>query len=113
MNSTNHVPNHDPNPGVFTTDPPVALLKPLTVRALQPHEYPQAAQRLDREHYLGDVPEGRQLLQVVEYHGQWVALLDWGPATGKLADREEWIGWPPSKGPSAWAWWCSTAVSWS
>jgi hypothetical protein len=39
------------------------------------------------------VPQGRQLLQVVEYNGQWVALLDWGPATWKLADRDEWIGW--------------------
>jgi hypothetical protein len=97
MNSTNHDPNHDPNPEVFTTDPPLSLLQQLTVRALQPHEYPQAAQRLDREHYLGDVPQGRQLLQVVEYHGQWVALLDWGPATGKLADREEWIGWTPQQ----------------
>ncbi|OQC66038.1 MAG: hypothetical protein BWX48_01939 [Verrucomicrobia bacterium ADurb.Bin006] len=24
-----------------------------------------------------------------------MALLDWGPATWKLADREEWIGWTP------------------
>jgi hypothetical protein len=26
-----------------------------------------------------------------------VALLDWGPATLKLADREEWIGWTPQQ----------------
>ena len=52
---------------------------------------------LDQEHYLGDLPQGRQLLQVVEYQGQWVALLDWGPATWKLADREEWIGWTPQQ----------------
>lgn len=37
------------------------------------------------------------MLQVVEHKGQWVALLDWGPATWKLADREEWIGWPPQQ----------------
>jgi hypothetical protein len=36
------------------------------------------------------------LLQVVEYEGQWVALLD-RPATWKLADREEWIGWSPQQ----------------
>jgi hypothetical protein len=89
MISTNHE--------VLTTDPPVSFLKSLTVRALEPQEYPRAGQLLDREHYLGDVPAGRQLLQAVEYHGQWVALLDWGPATWKLADREAWIGWTPQQ----------------
>jgi len=89
MNSTNHEASSE----VFTTDPSVSLLKHLTVRALEPHEYERAGQLLDQEHALGDVPQGRQLLQVVEYHGQWVALLDWGPASWKLADREAWIGW--------------------
>lgn len=89
MNSTNHPSSHE----VFTTDPPVSLLNCLKVRALQPQEYQRAGELLDREHYLGDVSQGRQLLQAVEYNGQWVALLDWGPATLKLADREEWIGW--------------------
>lgn len=89
MNSRSHEAKHQ----VFTADPPVSLLKSLEVRALEPHEYQRAGELLEREHYLGDVPQGRQLLQVVEYHGQWVALLDWGPATWKLADREEWIGW--------------------
>lgn len=89
MNSINHEANHE----IFTADPPISLLKSLTVRALEPHEYQRAGELLDQEHYLGDVPQGRMLLQVVEYDGQWVALLDWGPATLKLADREEWIGW--------------------
>jgi hypothetical protein len=91
MNSTNNQASHE----VLITEPPVALLKSLKVRALEPHEFQRAGERLDREHYLGDVPAGRQLLQAVEYNGQWVALLDWGPATWKLADREEWIGWTP------------------
>lgn len=85
MNSTDNV--------VFTSDPPVFLLKNLTVRVLEPHEYERAGELLDQEHYLGDAPQGRQLLQAVEYQGRWVALLDWGPASWKLADREEWIGW--------------------
>ena len=89
--------NHKPNPEVFPADPPLSVLKHLTVRALEPHEYPRAGQLLDQEHYLGDVPQGRQLLQVVEYRGQWVALLDWGPASWKLADREEWISWTPQQ----------------
>jgi uncharacterized protein DUF4338/DDE family transposase len=89
MNSTNHEASQE----VFTTDPSRAVLKNLKVRALESQEYKRAGELLDREHDLGDVPQGRQLLQVVEYNGQWVALLDWGPATWKLADREEWIGW--------------------
>lgn len=93
MNSTHHETNHE----VLTTEPPVSLLKSLTVRVLEPEEYQRAGELLDREHYLGDVPAGRQLLQAVEYNGQWVALLDWGPATWKLADREEWIGWTPQQ----------------
>jgi hypothetical protein len=93
MNSTHHETNRE----VLTIDPPVLLLKSLKVRALEPHEYQRAGELLDREHYLGDAPQGRQLLQVVEYHGQWVALLDWGPATWKLADREAWIGWTPQQ----------------
>ncbi len=82
---------------VFSEDPPRSVLQRLTVRALQPPEYAWAAQQLQREHYLGDVPQGRQLLQVVEFNRQAVALLDWGPATWKLADREAWIGWTPQQ----------------
>ena len=77
----------------FVTDPPVFLLKDLSVRALKEEEYSRAGELLEQEHYLGDCPEGRQLLQVVEYKDQWVALLDWGPACWKLADREAHIGW--------------------
>ncbi|MBM3883546.1 MAG: DUF4338 domain-containing protein [Verrucomicrobia bacterium] len=93
MNST----DTKPNPGVFTADPSASVLKELTVRALEAHEYQRAGQLLDHQHYLGDVPQGRRLLQAVESNGQWVALLDWGPATWKLADREEWIGWTPQQ----------------
>lgn len=78
---------------VFTSDPPVFLLKELTVRIVPAAEYERAGKVLDEEHYLGDLRQGRRLLQAVEYKGQWVALLDWGPACWKLADREEWIGW--------------------
>ena len=48
----------------------------------------------EREHYLGPVKRsGKGLLQVIEYRGQAVALLDWGPAALKLTDRDQWIGW--------------------
>jgi hypothetical protein len=69
------------------------MLKDLSVRALEKDEYARAGELLNQEHYLGDCPQGRQLLQVVEHHGRWVALLDWGPACWKLADRESYIGW--------------------
>ena len=78
---------------VFTADPPVFLFKDLTVRVVQPGEYERAGELLDQEHYLGDLRTGRALLQAVEYQGHWVALLDWGSAALKLADREQWIGW--------------------
>jgi len=77
----------------FTSDPPVFLLKDLTVRPLEQCEHERASALLEREHYLGDCPSGRQLLQVVEHKGRWAALLDWGPACWKLADREAHIGW--------------------
>ena len=88
MNSKNQTPNT-----AFTTDPPVFLLKELTVRVLEAHEYERAGELLDKQHYLGDLRTGRALLQVVEYQGHWVGLLDWGSAALKLADREQWIGW--------------------
>ena len=88
MNQKNQTPN-----AAFAIDPPVFLLKDLTIRVLEAHEYERAGELLDKEHYLGDLRTGRALLQVVEYQGHWVALLDWGSAALKLADREQWIGW--------------------
>ena len=78
---------------VFSLDPPVFLLKDLTVRVVQSDEYERAGELLDQEHYLGDLRTGRALLQAIEYQGHWVALLDWGSGALKLADREQWIGW--------------------
>lgn len=78
---------------VFEREPGGEILKALTVRALREDEYDMAGQVLDQEHYLGDLPKGRRLLQAVEHQGSWVALLDWGPASHKLAERDEWIGW--------------------
>ena len=81
----------------FQQDPPVFLLKDLTTRALEGHEYPLASELLEQQHYLGDCAKGRQLLQVIEYKGHWVALLDWGPSCWKLADREDYLGWTPQQ----------------
>lgn len=78
---------------VFSQDPDQTTLNQLTVRALSQSEWARASELLAHQHYLGDCNNGRQLLQVVEFQGQWVALLDWGPCTHKLADRDEYIGW--------------------
>lgn len=81
-------------PSVFSKDLSSVVLAELAVRPLLPEEQPRAAQWLHQEHYLGAGRRvGHTLTQVVHHHGQWVALLDWGPAALKLADREEWIGW--------------------
>ncbi len=76
------------------TEPDPVVLRQLQVRTLEPHEQARAAQLLDAQHYLGEpVPVGQSLFQVVHHQGRWVALLHWGPAARKLADREAWIGW--------------------
>lgn len=90
-------PENEPTETAFTEDPPSFVLKELSVRVLQPHELERAAALLDKEHYLGSLERGCELFQVVEHKGRWVALLDWGPAAFKLADREEWIGWTPQQ----------------
>lgn len=81
------------NMNAYRTDPPMFVLKNLTVRALEEDEHARAGELLREQHYLGDCPQGRRLLQVVEQGDRWVALLDWGPACWKLADRESHIGW--------------------
>lgn len=81
----------------FTQDSSFSRLQRLSVRALKPQEYEQAGQLFNDEHYLGDLSRGRCLLQVVEDAGQWVALLDWGSAAWKLADRDSRIGWSPQQ----------------
>lgn len=79
---------------VFAGDPPKGLLKNLTLRVASPEDYARADALFEEEHYLGAAKRsGRGLLQIIEYEGRWVALLDWGPAALKLADRDEWIGW--------------------
>lgn len=66
----------------------------LTLRLAGPQDLARADDLFDREHYLGAAKRsGHGLLQIVEYQGRWVALLDWGPAALKLQDRDEWIGW--------------------
>jgi len=59
---------------------------------------PEDVKRFDRlledGHYLGTTrPVGDFLRQVAVLDGTWVGLLAWGPASYRLKDRDEWIGW--------------------
>jgi len=74
-------------------EPSTVLLKKLTVRVVSRQEFARAGRYFDQEHYLGDLPSGRHLLQVVEHEGRWMALLDWGASAHRLEDRDRWIGW--------------------
>lgn len=66
----------------------------LEARAALPGEMQRVRAALDGEHYLGAGREvGRTLVQIVHHRGRWAAILLWGPAAMRLADRDEWIGW--------------------
>lgn len=66
----------------------------LAVHLVRPDQRKRFDQLLAQRHYLGDPkPVGDWLRQIVTRDGQWVALLVWGPAALKLADRDRWIGW--------------------
>jgi hypothetical protein len=75
-------------------EPDPVVLKELEVRAVEAEEMGRVRELLGKEHYLGagrDV--GCTLVQVVHHRGRWAAILVWGPAAMKLADRDQWIGW--------------------
>jgi hypothetical protein len=83
---------------VFAEDPPAVVLGELEVATVGGEDLPRAALLLEEEHYLGAArPVGRTLVQAVHHQGRWVALLVWGPAALKLADRDEAIGWTDSQ----------------
>jgi len=83
---------------VFAEDPAAVVLGELEVATVCGDELARAARLLEDEHYLGAArPVGRTLVQAVHHQGRWVALLVWGPAALKLADRDEAIGWTDSQ----------------
>ena len=83
---------------VFAQEPPIVVLGELEVATLSREDWPRAARLLEEEHYLGAArPVGRTLVQAVHHQGRWVALLIWGPAALKLADRDADIGWTDSQ----------------
>jgi len=76
------------------TEEQQALLDGVQVRLIESGEREPFDQLMIQEHYLGNAQlVGEQLRYVVEYQGQWVALMSWSAAAYKLKLREAWIGW--------------------
>lgn len=89
------------------------MLKNLTLRIAEPKDYEQADALFEREHYLGKVKRsGACLLQIVEYQGRIVALLDWGPGALKLRIATNGLGGAVGNAPTDGHSWSTTAVSW-
>jgi hypothetical protein len=86
------------NHTMLKEDLPAEALAELEVETLEGEQLERATALLREEHYLGAGRSvGCTLVQAVHRHGNWVALLVWGPACLKLADRDEAIGWSDSQ----------------
>src|ERR1019366_8238030 len=77
------------------TDPAeAAVLDQITVRLVRPEEQARWDQLVSEHHYLENANlVGERLCYVVEYRGQWLALLGWAAAAYHLRARDTWIGW--------------------
>ena len=77
------------------TDPvEAAVLDQIIVRLVRPEEQALWDQLVREHHYLKNAHlVGERLCYVVEYQGQWLALLGWAAAAYHLRARDTWIGW--------------------
>jgi len=70
------------------------ILDGLEIRLIRKDEQDRYERLIDEQHYLKSAQlVGEQLRYVVEYHGEWLALLSWNAGSYHLADRDRWIGW--------------------
>ena len=70
------------------------ILDGLNIRLIHKDEKGCYEQLIDEQHYLKSAQlVGEQLRYVIEYDGEWLALLSWSAGSYHLADRDEWIGW--------------------
>lgn len=70
------------------------VLDHLQVRLISEDELTRWNERVTQEHYLGNATlVGEHLRYVVEYQGQWLALIGWSAPARHLAARDQWIGW--------------------
>jgi hypothetical protein len=71
-----------------------AVLDQVRVRLIAPDEKIRWDDLIATRHYLKNATlVGEQLRYVVEYDGQWLALLGWSAAAYHLKGRDSWIGW--------------------
>jgi hypothetical protein len=70
------------------------VLDQIVVRLIEPPEQARWDQLVSQHHYLKNASlVGEQLRYVVEYQGQWLALLGWSAAAYHIRARDQWIGW--------------------
>jgi hypothetical protein len=71
-----------------------AVLDQIVVRLIEPPEQARWNQLVSQHHYLKNANMvGERLCYVVEYQGQWLALLGWAAAAYHLRARDQWVGW--------------------
>jgi hypothetical protein len=71
-----------------------AVLDQIVVRLIEPQEQGRWDQLVSQHHYLKNANlVGERLCYVVEYQGQWLALLGWSAAAYHIRARDQWIGW--------------------
>ena len=71
-----------------------AVLEQVLVRLIEPREQERWNQLVSQHHYLKNANlVGERLCYVVEYQGQWLALLGWSAAAYHIGARDQWIGW--------------------
>jgi hypothetical protein len=71
-----------------------AVLNQITVRLIRSEEQDRWDQLVSQHHYLKTANlVGERLCYVVEYQGQWLALLGWSAAAYHIRARDQWIGW--------------------
>lgn len=71
-----------------------AVLDQIMVRLIHSEEQARWDRLVSQHHYLKNaLLVGEQLRYVVEYQGQWLALLGWSAAAYHIRARDQWIGW--------------------
>jgi len=70
------------------------VLDQIVVRLIAKEEQERWDQLVTEHHYLKNAHlVGERLCYVVEYQGQWLALLGWSAAAYHIRARDQWIGW--------------------
>src|SRR4051812_9520157 len=76
------------------------VLDHLTVRLISDEELIRWNCEVSAHHYLkNSTLVGEHLRYVVEYQGQWLALLGWSAPARHLRPRDAWIGWSKDQLP--------------